>query len=202
MLSTTLSFLADEINGFIGNKDFRYRGKTVAIVSDLVDAKGEPVYTKLITEQGDNLVITLINIEEETVGKSQAATYRKPDESIELLNPDIKINAYIMITGVSNMTDAQRYLNSLRVLSYAMGFFQYKNVFDKVNSPTLPDGVEKLIAEMVSLTFEQQNHIWGALGAKYQPSVMFKIRMLTYREIINKDSDLRIRVINAELTTD
>jgi len=202
MLSTTLSFLADEINGFIGNKDFRYRGKTVAIVSDLVDAKGEPVYTKLITEQGDNLVITLINIEEETVGKSQAATYRKPDESIELLNPDIKINAYIMITGVSNMTDAQRYLNSLRVLSYATGFFQYKNVFDKVNSPTLPDGVEKLIAEMVSLTFEQQNHIWGALGAKYQPSVMFKIRMLTYREIINKDSDLRIRVINAELTTD
>jgi Pvc16 N-terminal domain len=201
MVSETLSFLSDEINGFIANKDFRYRGKTVAIVSDLVDAKGDPAYLKLLQGQADGLIITLINVEEETVGKSQAAIYKKPDGSIEPLNPDIKLNVYIMITGVSNMSDQQRYLNSLKVLSYAIGFFQNKNVFDRINSATLPDGVEKLIAEMVSLTFEQQNHIWGALGAKYQPSVMFKIRMLIYREIINRDSDLRIRTIDTELAS-
>ncbi len=201
MVSETLSFLADEINGFIANKDFRYRGKTVAIVSDLVDSKGDAAYVKLLQGQADALIITLINVEEETVGKSQIAIHKKPDGSIEPLNPDLKLNVYIMITGVSNMSDQQRYLNSLKVLSYAIGFFQYKNVFDRVNSATLPDGVEKLIAEMVSLTFEQQNHIWGALGAKYQPSAMFKIRMLIYREIINRDSDLKIRTIDTELVS-
>jgi hypothetical protein len=199
MLDKALSFLAGELNSFISNKDFRYRGKTVAIVSDLVDAKGDPVYTKLLTEQSDNLIITLVNVEEETVGKSQAAIYKKPDQSLEVLNPALKLNVYIMISGVSNMKDTERYINCLKILSYAVLFFQYKNVFDKINSATLPDGIEKLIAEMVSLTFEQQNHIWGALGAKYQPSVMFKIRMLAYREIINADTDIRITTIDTEL---
>ena len=201
MISETLSFLSAEMNGFIANKDFRYRGKTVAIVSDLVDARGDAAYLKLLQGQADALIITLINVEEETVGKSQTALYKRPDGSVEPLNPDVKLNVYIMITGVSNMSDQQRYLNSLKVLSYAIGFFQYKNVFDRTNSATLPDGVEKLIAEMVSLTFEQQNHIWGALGAKYQPSVMFKVRMLIYREIMNRDSDLRIRTIDTELVS-
>ena len=38
--------------------------------------------------------------------------------------------------------------------------------------------IEKLIVEMISLTFEQQNHMWGTLGAKYLPSVLYKVRML------------------------
>jgi hypothetical protein len=30
------------------------------------------------------------------------------------------------------------------------------------------------------MTFEQQNNLWAAIGAKYMPSVLFKIRTLTF----------------------
>jgi hypothetical protein len=33
---------------------------------------------------------------------------------------------------------------------------------------------------MASISPEQLNNIWGCLGAKYMPSVVYKVRMLTY----------------------
>jgi hypothetical protein len=43
-------------------------------------------------------------------------------------------------------------------------------------------GIEKIIIEPVSLTFEQLNHLWATLGAKYLPSVIYKCRTLIFRE--------------------
>jgi len=54
---------------------------------------------------------------------------------------------------------------------------------------------------MVSLTFEQQNYIWGALGAKFQPSALFKVRMLTYLEILESTGDLNVRTIDTTINT-
>lgn len=202
MIENTLQFLADEVNSFIQNKDFRYRDKTVAMVTDLVDHKGEPTFTKRIdTNAGDFLLLTLINVEEEAIGKSQQNVYRRTDHAVEYLNPDIKINLYILISGVSTMSEAQRYRNSLKVLSYCIGFFQYKRLFDRHNSPALPDEVEKIVVELVSPTFEQQNHLWGGLGAKYQPSVLYKTRMLVYQEMVHTDGAAVIKKIQSEINT-
>lgn len=189
MIDQTLEFIADELNSFIGTKDRHYRGLEVALVSDLVDEKGELTFKNRLaaSTNGDFLLITLINVEEEVVGKSQLPYYKHPDQTLEILNPDIKINLYILITGVSTMDEEERYTNALKLLSYAVGFFQYKNVFDKVNSPSLPDTIQKIIVELVSPTFEQQNHIWGGMGAKYMPSVLYKVRLLVFREILETD---------------
>ena len=32
------------------------------------------------------------------------------------------------------------------------------------------------------MTFEQQNHLWGALGAKYMPSVMYRLALVAVRD--------------------
>jgi hypothetical protein len=203
VIDKTLTFLANEINEFIQNKDFRYREKTVAIVSDVVDHKGEPTFTKRQdVTSGDFLLLTLINAEEEAIGKSQSNVYRKTDTSIEYLNPDIKINLYVLISAVSTMLETQRYTNCLKVLSYCLGFFQYKNLFDKTNSPSLPEETKKLVVELVSPTFEQQNHIWGGLGAKYQPSVLYKVRMLVYQEMINTDGGAIVKRVRADINSD
>jgi hypothetical protein len=200
VVDKTLTFLADEINAFIQNKDFRYRGKNVALVSDVVDFKGEPTFTKRAdVTSGDFLLITLINVEEEAIGKSQSNVYRRTDTSVEYLNPDIKINLYILTTAVSTGQEGQRYANCLKVLSYCVGFFQFKNLFDKTNSPSLPDETKKLVVELVSPTFEQQNHIWGGLGAKYQPSVLYKVRMLIYQEMVNTDGGAMVKRVRADI---
>ena len=35
---------------------------------------------------------------------------------------------------------------------------------------------------MYTLNFEQINHLWSILGAKYLPSVLYKVRQLTIEE--------------------
>lgn len=184
MVDQTFSFLSAELNAFIGNKDYRYRGLEVAIVSDLVDEKGELTFKKRMdsTTTADLVLLTLINLEEEVIGKAQLPYLKHPNQTFDLLNPELKINLYMLISAVSSKAENERYSNSLKVLSYAIGFFQFKNVFDRVNSPSLPEAIEKIIVELVSPTFEQQNHIWGGMGAKYLPSVLYKVRLLVYRE--------------------
>jgi len=195
MIEKVTTFLSGEINDFIVNKDFRYRGLEVAMVSDLVDEKGEPTFKKRIASNvaGDFLLLTLINVEEEVIGKSQLPYLKHPDQSYDLLNPELKVNLYMLVSAVSTKQESERYVNCLKILSYAVGFFQYKSVFDKLNSPGLPDRVEKIIVELVSPTFEQQNHIWGSMGAKYMPSVLYKLRMLVYRETLETEGAAVVR---------
>lgn len=198
MVDQTFRFLAAEMNAFIGNKDYRYRGLEVAIVSDLVDEKGELTFKKRLdsTTTADFLLLTMINVEEEVVGKAQVPYLKHPDQTFDLLNPELKVNLYLLISAVSSKSESERYTNSLKVLSYAIGFFQYKNVFDRINAPSLPERIEKIIVELVSPTFEQQNHIWGGMGAKYLPSVIYKVRLLVYRETLDTEGASIVRRIS------
>lgn len=59
-----------------------------------------------------------------------------------------------------------------QTLSFIISFFQNKNVFNHQNSPELDEKIEKIIVDLYTLNLEQQNHLWGALGAKYMPSVV------------------------------
>ena len=61
-------------------------------------------------------------------------------------------------------------------------FFQHKPYFDAENTPDLSPKIQKMIANMHSLTFEQQNYLWGLMGAKYLPSIVFKMRTISIDE--------------------
>ena len=43
----------------------------------------------------------------------------------------------------------------------------------------LPENVEKIVVELYTATFEQQNQIWASLSTGYIPSVIYKLRMIT-----------------------
>jgi hypothetical protein len=42
--------------------------------------------------------------------------------------------------------------------------------------------LEKLSLELVNLSLTEVNNVWSALGAKYMPSVPYKMRMLVVQE--------------------
>ena len=46
----------------------------------------------------------------------------------------------------------------------------------------MPDGLNKLIMEVYSMPIEQQNYLWGALGAKYLPSVLYRLRLVVMND--------------------
>jgi hypothetical protein len=121
--------------------------------------------------------------------KSQVSAVKK-NNTVSYLNPDVKLNLYVMIT--TNFGD---YSTALKYLSYVISFFQSKFVFDHQSSPKLDLGIEKLIVELYTLTFEQQNYLWSAVGSKLLPSVLYKVRMLVVQENLSKLDAPSIQII-------
>lgn len=123
-----------------------------------------------------NAFLTLVNIEEDKISKSPE-NYVRQDTNLIYKNPKIYLNLYILFA-----VNLSSYSESLKRLSFIIQFFQYQNVFTPLTTPGLPAGVEKLILDLNTLSFQDMNNLWGILGSKYLPSVMYKIRLITISE--------------------
>ena len=185
MLESALKFLKGEITSYLSTFTDE---EEVLSLTNLTNDKGEMIVKKL--------GMSLVNVEEDKITKTQTF-YKKTDtDGYYKVNPDVRMNLYIMFTanfGEANYTDA------LKFLSYVIGFFQSKNVFDHTTSPLLPAKIEKLIVDLHTIPFEQQNHLWGYIGHKYFPSVLYKVRMIVIDE--NKYNDITgpIQIVNNNL---
>ena len=151
------------------------------------------------TEQGaelqDNIIITLVNIEEESSFKNGQTFTAWPDGKARYENRPIYLNLYVLFTAnfPGGVPPNNGYVQALRRLSLVIEFFQGKNVFTPASSsiplpPELSDlgnpdiASLKLKMEMYTLTFEQINHLWGSLGGRQIPFVMYKVRMVSITE--------------------
>jgi hypothetical protein len=122
--------------------------------------------------------VLLINIEEEN-------TLRKPDPYLRIdsngthqrVNPDIRLNLFVLF--VVHYND---YEDSLRSLSRVITYFQKHRVFTHQSAPDLPQNVEKLVIELVTLPFAQQNEVWNSLRVTYHLSVLYKIKMVIFTD--------------------
>jgi len=127
----------------------------------------------------DKVVITLIKTEEETTLKNQPNYQRHPVSGVlEYNNPPVFLNVYLLITA--NYND---YLNAITQLSRVIGYFQYKSTFSNADTElVIPAGSPisqfSFNMSMVSLAFEQLNHIWSVLGGKHLPSVLYKMQLV------------------------
>lgn len=130
------------------------------------------------------IVLSLVNIEEESALKNIRAVRQNGLGGIESVNPPVFLNLYVLIC--SNFPD---YRGALQRLSGVIRFFQTKNAFTITNSPHLSEPVTgnepedllqlKITLELYTLTFEQINHLWGALGGRQLPFVMYKVRLVS-----------------------
>ena len=89
----------------------------------------------------------------------------------------VPLNIYILF--VARYGD---YLNTLRGLEAIVQFFQKYRVIDRSNMPTLASGIEKLVSEHVTMPVHEHNHIWGMLNTSYQPSILYRVRMVVFHD--------------------
>lgn len=179
MIDKALSFLTDEINAYLEFNVGSEYNDTVKL-SAIVGQDGSSV-----KDTDNSLILSLVNIEEDRILKSQLPTVEKINGQVAKINPEVKLNLYLLFTANFN-----NYKESLKFLSHIVSFFQINNVFTPGSHPTLDPAVRKLIVDMHTVSFEQQNNLWGSIGAKYMPSVMYKLRLIVIREaVISKRSD-------------
>ena len=164
MIFPAISLIRSELNSGPGD-----------IISDL-GSVGELVSNGDINNNtNSNIVISLINIEENRISRDPLHYFRSGTD-IFLKNPAIHLNLTLLFTATRS---EGAYGAALQNIQRVIEFFQEKHVFDHSNSPGLDPGIEKLIMEMVSVNLEQLNHLWSILGGRYQPSVVYKMRMVT-----------------------
>lgn len=120
----------------------------------------------------------LVNIEEETMLRPADPYVRiAPNGIRERINPDIRLNLYVLF--VARYT---RYEDALRYLSHIIRYFQSHRIIEQADAPELSDEISKLVIELITLPFGEQNDIWGSLRVHYQPSVLYKVKMVIFRD--------------------
>jgi hypothetical protein len=172
MISQALVLLKDLLNTYLSsgpNSETSAEDQVVFLSGQKMDP---------LTFTVGKISVLLINIEEEN-------TLRQPDPYLRIapngahqkVNPEIRLNLFVLF--VANYND---YEDSLRVLSQIIRYFQNHRVIDHQNSSGLPQDIEKLIIGLVTLPFAEQNEVWSSLRVTYHPSVLYKVRMVVFKD--------------------
>ena len=185
MIETALTLLRDELISFIESKN------NTAISGDdvVLDNIGFFEASKETDPLDNKIIITLVNIEEESTLKNQPVLKRPFTNNAIYQNPPVHLNLYVLFTCTYA---GNKYKDSALVaLSYIIGFVQSKNSFSIATSVSQikdADMVQedilnlKFSLELYTLTFEQINHLWGSLGGRQMPFAMYKLRMVAITE--------------------
>ena len=164
MIKKALTFLRTELNSYLYLK---YEEPSILTLSNLLTDDGK--------SENFKLGLTLVNIEEERKLKSQSPYRQTEDGKKYLSNPEIKLNLFLLFTA--NYTN---YEDSLDALSSVIQFFENQHVFTPSNYPSLEAPLERLILDLYTMSFEQQNNLWGSLSARYLPSVLYRMRLIAF----------------------
>lgn len=196
MIDTALNFLRNEVEQYLE-----------LVCGNTVNGDGFIVLSNVASKDGDwaipsnKIGMSLINIEEERILKDQVFEHRNSEGVYERYNPSIKLNLYVLFcANFVNSTDhTSTYGEGLKQLSHVISCFQGKNVFTPDNSPGMDPVLQKLIVDIYSYSFEQQYNFWSILGAKYLPSVLYKVRLVTYQERVVESQN--VPITDMEITT-
>lgn len=190
MINETLDFLVAQLNEYIRIKT----GDSNKVRLTRLTIGGDEI-------SGTNtLICQVVNLEEERIGKAQLPMAPPVGSNFPIRNPEIKLNICMLISA-NPMQEDEDYRNSLQLLSLAITFFQYRHYFTPDNSPSMPSDVDSLIVELYPISLENQSYLWGALGVKYRPSVVYRIRMIKILEDSVLGSASSPRDINVQLAT-
>lgn len=168
MISAAIGHLAFQLN-----QQFKHNFQLiedVVVVSNLVELDGS-----VAPSANNKLVLTLVNIEKDTLPFRPQSGVRGRDERLLQSSAPLFVNLYLMMSanfGAANYSEALKYI------SHAIVFFQQRPMFDQHNSPGLDERIERLALDIENLPIADLNNLWSLLGGRYLPSMYYKVRMI------------------------
>jgi len=167
MLQETLKQIKEELNVYFSSTTGSF-GSDIVVMGNVA-----AIDTEDGSELRNKLVMTLVNVEEDKVLKN-GPFHSEIKGSLRRHNPKIFLNAYLLFSATHSNG---KYEQAISTLDRVITFFQGKFVFNQQNTPTLPENIDKIIFDIHTLNFEYLNHLWGILGGKYFPSILYKVRL-------------------------
>lgn len=172
MIHEAISTIATELNRFLQSMHNITEEKVV--ISSLVNLDGS-----VAIQEPDKIILALTNIETDKT-QSQTGGYKQtPKGNFKLVKPPVYINLTIMFGAYFS---SENYLEGLKFIGSVVAFFQARGgAFNPMNTASMPTGVDRLQAEMITLSMEDLGNFWSSLGSKYLPSVIYKVKTLPIR---------------------
>jgi hypothetical protein len=133
----------------------------------------------------NKIVASLVNVERETTPGCRPPAEPATDLPAAQSHPPIHTNLYLLFAGNFN---GKNYGEALKFLSATISFFQRNPLFTNQNSPNLDHRITRIALEIENLNFKDLSSLWTVLSGKYLPSVLYKIRMITFdaRDIVGR----------------
>jgi len=180
MIGSTLEFIASELNASICHRLKINSSSNKVLLSSIVNPDGS-----IAVKDHNVLLLKLVNIEPDPIANgSQPLLPNTPGSSL-LESAPLYLNLKIVLAAFFKAEQVQA---GLDILTLGIGLFQGKQMWTQQNTPGLPSDIDRLVFEMETLDMHQLNHIWGAIGTKYLPSVIYKIKMLTIDDEVIRES--------------
>lgn len=167
MLYQAINHIANDLNTYIVNQGLDDDSQKV-IISYLINPDGTTI------EISDQLLVSLVNIEEES-NSGLHNPYRNTNSgSLEYVNAPVNLNFYLLFAALfSEHSEALKYVS--KVISY----FQQKPFMNAQNSPGLDVNIEQMAFKIKNTSIHELSNLWGAIGTKCIPSVLYKVNMLS-----------------------
>lgn len=157
MIANALSFITKQLNAHF--KDTLGLDHTMVALSRITNPNID-----------GKLLLTLIDIGED-VNIRNATGRTRSDTFIAM--PPMSLNLDILIA----LAPRTPYVEGMKILSQAIIFFKERPVFNKAEGP-MPPGIDRIHCEMLHLDANTKNAQWQILGANYQPSVVYRMRLV------------------------
>ncbi len=164
MFKNILTTVSNQLEGYIKNR-LGSNYETPILINKLINEDGSSTLTN-----ANSIVLTLVNIQQENI-MSRVGSNEGGSRPIHL-------NLYVLFSACFTA----KYLDSFDYLSAVLHFFQTNPVLNHSNSPELDPSVSKLTFEIENLDTAAMSQLWGAMGTKHLPFILYKIRMVTIHE--------------------
>jgi len=168
MLDVAIDAIVCRLNHYLRNEFDLH--EDAAIVSNILDLNGAQCFAV-----DSKVAVFIVNIEKET---SPSHSVLKRTSNVDYAqHPPLHINLYLMFAACFS---GKSYPEALKFISNTIAFFQKNPVFNHINTPEMDERIEKLIMSMENISLNDLSSLWSVLSGKYMPSVLYKVRMITF----------------------
>lgn len=188
MLQAALLFIKSKLDQALVN-GFEL-DENITVLNHLIQQDGSS------PEKNQNkMVITLINLDYETNKAYTGNHYRLRDNNFAKTQPDTLFNVDLLFTA-----SFDDYEEALKFLNATIAFFQATPSFNAKTTPDLPTSIKSLNLDIENTSFFETHNLWSAMGAKYQPSIIYKVRHVAVQSDQLQGVIPAIRDIDVEVT--
>lgn len=164
MLQTALLFIKQKLDEYLLNS-FELE-ESVTVLNHLVAQDGSSP-----AKNNNKMVLTLINLDYDTTKPFYGATHQGKNNQVIRSNPGNMFNIDLLFTACFD-----DYEEALKFLNATIAYYQNHMVINRAQAPDLPEGMRALTFEIANSTYFETHNLWSAMGAKYQPSIIYKVR--------------------------